>query len=260
MSVEAKAPPKRLTQDEIERIRRLKSNGTSTKAIARAIGRPPISVRRALRRLALGETLAAGDDARRRVAVAVIAAAARRRGLCPAGIVSEPGSVAWFEENEASFRAGLARARAAAGIEIGPVTPASQVASREEGGAQIVSGCPPRESRGMAPVNRFEVTKMLAQIADPIPALGELRSPELVLEVGYALGSEATGQRVREILRSPIARLRPAAAIDLATRSSLPAEEVLALLARMPPESGGDPTPTGTVTPVGGGGGDREGV
>lgn len=98
---------------------------------------------------------------------------------------------------------------------------------------------------------------MLAQIADPIPALGELRSPELVLEVGYALGSEATGQRVREILRSPIARLRPAAALELATRSSLPAEEVLAMLSRMPPEAGGNPTPS---EPLGGGEPDSEGA
>jgi len=213
----------RLTDGELNRIRALMADGTSTKAIARALGRPPITIRRALARLSRAGATPVGCESKRREAAAraVAAVAAQRRSLRPLGISAEPGSREWFYENERSFQAGLRAAREASEPNI------------------IGSGKSPLESHGMAKTGDAEVVGTITEIENRLGALQEIQPHELVLEIGYALGSEATSDRVREILRSPIARLRPGAAIDLATRSSLPADEVLTMLERMPPETDG---------------------
>lgn len=99
------------------------------------------------------------------------------------------------------------------------------------------------------------------RVFDRLAALGgEVQSPNVAAEMGFALGEAEATERVRRILGSDAARARPLAALRLATESSIAAEEAIAMLAQLEPEAGTKPNPRATGEPVCDGREHREGV
>lgn len=191
-------------------LARLQSEGLGVRAIARQTRVPLSTVSVILRRSrdgAVGGDRGAAGRVRATQALAIAAA------LRPRWITAEPGTPRWFLENALGARA--------AGRKIG----------------KIARGCPGLNTPNQTTRDETSGVRsnMIANqlLADYGVALTD---PDVVAEIAFALGEREANERVRTILADDQARAHPFTALRLALDSTLPADEVLGILAGLPPE------------------------
>jgi len=196
-------------------IREMLAAGASHRQTARALGCGKATVTRVARAATQASVPERPTSTRTRTAAAVAASTAARL-LRPAGIISEPGSRAWFDENQRSWLAGLAAALAK-DPDFAPCRPTPNHSTVPEGD---ITGDAPMMTRA-----DFAIDAALAELG---AGAGRDR-------LAHALGAHEATSRLAPILRSDIAREFPDDALALAMNSELSAAEVLALLRRLRP-------------------------